>query len=180
MLVKPGCSFWSLLPAPLDQLLKVGVKLGNIKERREGWECLEQPEGSLGPGTAVREKTGRWDPPNKVSESPSQESPTFQRPLDTTQPFLRGAGGVPFSGTRKCHPTGAAAHQDPSSSCSSWESHGGQTLAKANPVVPLQSGKSSTWLSFRKVKFIPEQALEQFSAPFPHRFGLFPVPSAVP
>lgn len=43
MLVKPGCSFRSLLPAPLDQLLKVGVKLGNIKERREEWECLEQP-----------------------------------------------------------------------------------------------------------------------------------------
>lgn len=44
--------------------------------------------GSLVPGTAVGEKTGEVGSTQQVSESPSQESPTFQRHLDVIQPFL--------------------------------------------------------------------------------------------
>lgn len=163
------------------------MKVGNIKERREGWEWLEQPEGSL-----VPENRDGIHPTKPQGLHPRSGTGTLgqelgQRHWDRTQPFLRALRGVEgslFQEMRKCQPKGAAAHQDPSPSCSrrdqGWESHREQTLAKASPVVPLQSGKSSAWISCRKDKFIPEQALEQFSAPFPHRFGLFPVPSAVP
>lgn len=135
-------------------ILRRGGKDGNA------WSGLRAPSGA---GTAVGEKRGRWIHPAR-SQSPSQESPTFQRHLEVTQPFLgalRGAGG-PFFGTIPSQ--GAAAHQDPSPKIT--ENRPGQS----------QSGKSSAWMAFRKVKFIPEQAVEQFPAPFPHRFGLFPVP----
>lgn len=64
-----GQAWLLLLPAPLDQLLKVGVKLGNIKEGREGWECLEWPEGTLRSWNCCGGEKREMDPSSKVSVS---------------------------------------------------------------------------------------------------------------
>lgn len=93
-------------------------------------------------------KQERWDPPNQVSESPSQECPTFQRHLDVTQPFLRALGGVggSFSGDKEmpshgsCCPPGSLIQLLQLGQ--GWESHGEQDWPKPTLWCLSRVGKA--------------------------------------